>query len=191
MKHTYSFLAGVALISLTVFATNSLPGYMFLLGIIVAGGSIGLLHFKGIIRLVPAWSTDTQEVRYTRNAGWRSTVSRVAHNHENAGSNPAPAKEYQRRTSQSPEVSGGSVVSRIMPDQTKPVPVTLVDESPARRYSSAARNAESSSGKRDKRNLGMLNSVTLATPNLNAKLKELYKQGMNAAEALKAASKAA
>jgi hypothetical protein len=172
MKHTYSFLAGVASISLTVFATNSLPGYMFLLGFVVAGGSIGLLHFKGIIRFVPAWSTGTQEVRYTRSVGWRSTVSRVAHNHEIAGSNPAPAKENQRRTSQSPEVSGGSVVSRITPDQTKPAPATQ-------------------SGKRDKRQLTMLNPVTLATPNLDAKLKELYKQGMSAADALEAISKAA
>lgn len=43
MKHTYSFLSGVALISLCVVGTRSLPGYMFLLGFCVSSLSIALL----------------------------------------------------------------------------------------------------------------------------------------------------
>lgn len=53
MKNVYSFLAGVTLVSLCVVATRSLPGYMFALGFALCAGSVILLHFKGIIRLVP------------------------------------------------------------------------------------------------------------------------------------------
>jgi hypothetical protein len=43
MKHALSFLAGVALISLCIIATRSLPGYMFLLGYMVSIASIVIL----------------------------------------------------------------------------------------------------------------------------------------------------
>ena len=70
MKHAYSFLAGVALVSLCVFATRSLPGYMFLLGCLVTAISNILLcrvigfgriarFFSALdnIRLAPHWSS--------------------------------------------------------------------------------------------------------------------------------------
>lgn len=93
MKHAYSFLAGVALVSLCVISTRSLPGYMFGLGFLVCFGSGLLLHFKGILRFVPYWSNGTER----------------------------PSSTTQRRTRQSPEVSGGSVVSRFSSELTKPV----------------------------------------------------------------------
>lgn len=78
MKHAYSFLAGVASISLTVFATRSLPGYMFLAGFIVCSlsmillcraiGASRLARFfsylakRNSIRLSPHWSSGEEKL---------------------------------------------------------------------------------------------------------------------------------
>jgi hypothetical protein len=77
MKHAYSFLAGVALVSLCVFFTNSLPGYMFGLGFGICLGSILMLHFKGILRLVPYWSNGTLGNRSSSATGEASRRTRV------------------------------------------------------------------------------------------------------------------
>ena len=66
MKHAYSFLAGVALVSLCVISTRSLPGYMFGLGFLVCLGCFLILHVKGILRLVPHWSSGTQGGRSSK-----------------------------------------------------------------------------------------------------------------------------
>lgn len=78
MKHAYSFLAGAAMVSLTVFATRSLPGYMFLAGFIICVVSLVLLvraigasrlarffsHLSqpNSIRLASHWSSDAKGV---------------------------------------------------------------------------------------------------------------------------------
>ena len=171
MKHMYSFLSGVALISLCVVGTRSLPGYMFLLGFCVSSLSVVLLgraigasriarffskySDRKSIRFASHWNSDAEntapvpQVRYADTAGWSSTVARQAHNLEVGGSNPSPAtiSKSQRRNRQSLEVSGGSVVPRIPSDSTKPDRTTLQPKQPRdirpRRYSSAARNATS------------------------------------------------
>ena len=91
MKHTYSFLAGALLVSSCVVATRTLPGYMFL-----CGSLLTLLAVVLLSRAVGAGRIARFLLRYSDKAGWRSMVSRQAHNLEIAGSNPAPATKLQR-----------------------------------------------------------------------------------------------
>ena len=74
MKHTYSFLSGVGLVSLCVVATGSLPGYMFLVGFatcllttLLLGRAIGVSRIarffynwseRSNIRLSSHWNSD-------------------------------------------------------------------------------------------------------------------------------------
>lgn len=133
MKHTYSFLAGVASISLTVFLTRSLPGYMFLAGFCVCSLSVVLLgRVIGVGRLARFFSN------YANTAGLGSARVDLT----------TTATKYQSRTRQSREVSGGSVVPRIPIGRTKPV-----------RSSNEIRMRCNSSAAQDGNNRGVVNSV--------------------------------
>lgn len=75
MKHAYSFLAGVALVSLCVVATRSLPGWMFLVGFgvsvishVLLVRAIGcskvarLFSYLDSFRLAPHWSSGAKQL---------------------------------------------------------------------------------------------------------------------------------
>ena len=78
MKHSYSFLSGVGLVSLCVVATGSLPGYMFLVGFatcllttLLLGRAIGAsriarfflyLAERKSFRFASHWNSDAHQV---------------------------------------------------------------------------------------------------------------------------------
>ncbi len=132
MKHAYSFLAGAALISLCVLFTRSLPGYMFGLGFCLCLGCFLLLHVKGIIRLVPHWSSGTKG---------SSCQSSIANSVESVST-----------------VGVVSVAARSKASSERLPRRVNVNELPARRYPRSARNGGSRSVVQSPET-GMLNTV--------------------------------
>jgi len=146
MKHAFSFLAGVALISLCVIATRSLPGYMFLLGYMVSIASIVIL---------------SRAISFARVARFFLWLSKSETAFVSCGSGVAARREVG--SFQARQVANGTAVLRYLNELGEPrsvnetsalhvraavddtrqaeTPLAARGELPARRYSRTARNA--------------------------------------------------
>ena len=133
MKHAYSFLAGVALVSLCVFATRSLPGYMFLLGCLVTAiSNILLCRVIGFGRIA-------------RFFFWLSKRDSDVRNYSSPSLNPVPGQSKEARVA-----DGARSVTRDRRESRRKAgspqrSTGPMNESPTRCNPSAARNEESRS----------------------------------------------
>lgn len=147
MKHAYSFLAGVASISLTVFATRSLPGYMFLLGFGVCSLSVVLLcRAVGASQLARFFSHLSQPNSIRLASHWSSDAKRLPVTHQTAIPSSGSVRSASRQ-------SGTVGDSRRTVSGSGNVPVrnrnhsrqSYASESRPRCNSSAAQNENSGS----------------------------------------------
>lgn len=151
MKHSLSFLAGVALISLCVVATRSLPGYMFLIGWMASNLSIVILcraigynrvarffSYLDGIRLAPHWSSGAKRIR--------SLQARQVTNGDADGTAVIRSAK-SRKDSGEPrsvnEASGRHVNPAADDTRQAGTPLAARGELPTRRNSRTARNAKS------------------------------------------------
>jgi len=147
MKHALSFLAGVALISLCVIATHSLPGYMFLLGYMVSIASIVILSraisfarvarfflYLDGIRLAPHWSSGANRLSKTGVPGSHGYTSSPV-------SRQVAAPDGHPVTTPWVGDPCETAASGITSDNPARQYERRTRELPARRYSRTARNA--------------------------------------------------
>ena len=144
MKHAYSFLAGVALVSLCVVATRSLPGYMFLVGFgvsvishVLLVRAIGCSKVARLFlnldsfRLAPHWSSGA----YKR--GRKTQDLEMSESVRSEKSESIGVQAQQGRVSHSQKWSGTSPNRATVGGPAK----VFGKELPTRCNSSAARNA--------------------------------------------------
>ena len=146
MKHAYSFLAGVALVSLCVFATRSLPGYMFLLGCLVTAiSNILLCRVIGFGRIARFffWLSKRESVFVSCGPGVaaRSDVR----NYPSPSLNPVPGQSKEARVA-----DGARSVTRDRRESRRKAgspqrSTGPMNESPTRCNPSAARNEDNRS----------------------------------------------
>jgi hypothetical protein len=124
MKHAYSFLAGVALVSLCVLFANSLPGYMFGLGLCVG------LSSWSIIRLALHWGSSALKLRRVPSNSAELLVKVPVSRSDRMD----PDSRFLKRS------AGATLVSQ----KEKPGSQSRRNESSPRRYSSAAQKRDRS-----------------------------------------------
>jgi len=153
MKHALSFLAGVALISLCVIATRSLPGYMFLLGYMVSIASIVILSratgFSRVARFF-LWRSKSETVFVSCGSGVAarrevgSSQARQVTNGRLARTAVLRSGQNRKDLGELRSVNETSALHvRAAVDDTRQAetPLAARGELPARRYSRTARNA--------------------------------------------------